>query len=177
MKKLILLALIPLAFAACQKAETTPSNAITVSKDTIPDGARIKVQLVMDSIVNDEIAIVFNHTFHNYYTLSNSEDETVPGAGTKLNIFALSSDGIALIVDGVPYTPGMAIPLDVFAKNSGPFLFKISYLLNIPSSTHIWCRDNYLKDSLDLRTGNYHFNIDNADTSSFGKNRFKIVVR
>jgi len=34
-----------------------------------------------------------------------------------------------------------------------------------------------LKDSLDLRTGNYHFNVDQADTNSFGKKRFQIVVR
>ena len=96
MKKLILLAFIPLALVACQKAGTSPTKPIVIARDTIPDKARFKVQLVMDSIVNDEIAIVFNHTFHNYYTLSNSEDDTVPGAGTKLNIFALSSDGIPM---------------------------------------------------------------------------------
>jgi hypothetical protein len=42
---------------------------------------------------------------------------------------------------------------------------------------HIFCKDNYLKDSLDLRKGNYNFTIDNADANSFGKKRFQIAVR
>ena len=180
MKKLVLIALIPLALVACQKAETIPSKIIVAPKDTIPDGAAFKVQMVKDSIYQYEIAIHFFHGFHLNYSLSETiyggEDSTVPSLPPSLNLSAITSDGVLVNVDGVPYTPGMSIPLDANAAD-GAYFLRTSYQQNIPSYIHFWCKDNYLKDSIDLRTGNYHFNINNADTNSFGKNRFKIVVR
>lgn len=174
MKKLILLALIPLALAACQKAGTSPTKPIVIGKDTIPDSAALKIQLVKDSSNNVEFLVLFSRNFHLNYI--NSEDVEVPGRNPNFNISAISSDGILLTWDGVPYSPGMSIPIDVNATN-GPYFLRTYYFHKIPSYIHVWCRDNYLKDSLDLRTGNYHFSIDNADTNSFGRKRFQIVVR
>lgn len=176
MKKLILLALIPLALAACQKAGTSPTKPIIIAKDTIPDGSRFNVKLVKDSTFYDEIQIAFAHNFHNTYT-NYDEDSTVPTQNPTVSLSAISSDGVLLNLDGVPYTPGISIPLNTTVKTSGPYFLKLSYLYKIPATIHVWCIDNYSKDSLDLRTGNYHFNIDNADTNSFGKKRFQIVVR
>jgi hypothetical protein len=177
MKKLILLALITCTFAACQKAGTAPQKPIVINKDTIPDKARFNVQLVKDSVYSDEIAIVFNHTYHTSFVAANSEDAIVPGAGPIVSLFALSSDGRDLIVDGVPYKAGMSIALDVFVGKSGPYFLRANRRSNIPSSIHIWCRDNYLKDSLDMQGGNYHFNIDKADANSYGKKRFEILIK
>ena len=176
MKKFILLALIAVAFAACQKNGTSPSKPVTIPKDTIPDGARLRMQLVKDSSKYYEILVHFNHTFHLVRNYNNDEDAIVPGGDPNLDLSAISSDGYLLSVDGVPYASGLSIPLAGRAAN-GSYFLRASHLVNVPSSIHIWCKDNYLKDSLDLRTGNYHFNVDNADTNSFGKKRFQIVVR
>lgn len=180
MKKIILILLGAIAFAACQKNGTNSPKPVTASKDTIPDEAYFKVQIVKDSIQYYEILIHFNHTFHLNYTsvtaANIAEDEKVISLPAKLNLSAITSDGTLVNWDGVPYTQGMSIPLDANAY-TGVYFLKTVNLTNIPSSAHIWVKDNLLKDSLDLRTGNYHFNIDQADTNSFGKRRFQIVVR
>ncbi len=172
MKKVIFLAIITLAFVACKKNNT--STPLTLN--TIPDSAYFKVKLVKDSILYNEIAIHFDHVYHLYYSLENAEDATVPGINPNLNISALTSDGGAVNIDGIPYTPGVTVPLMISAAN-GAYFLRAYYLRKIPSYIHIWCKDNYLKDSLDLRTGNYHFTVNHADTNTFGKRRFQIIVR
>jgi hypothetical protein len=77
----------------------------------------------------------------------------------------------------MPYAKGMAIGLHVSAKSNGIYLLKVSYLNKIPSDVRIWLKDAYKKDSLDLRIGNYSFNVLKSDTSSFGSGRFKIILR
>jgi len=133
------------------------------------------VQLVKDSSTKDEIAIQFSKTYH--LTYDAYEDNRVPASSPPVLLSALASDGTVLNWDGVPYTPGMSIPLAANVTTSGPYFLKVSRLVNIPSNIQVWCKDNLTKDSLNIRKGNYHFNIDNADTNSFGKRRFQIVVR
>jgi len=180
MKKIILLVLVAFAFAACQKNATTSPKPVITTKDTIPDKAAFVIRAVKDSIQYYEILIRFNHNFIlNYEDINNaniSEDATVISLPAKLNLSAITSDGVLVNFDGLPYTKGMAIPLDVNAY-TGAYFLKAVRLTNIPSYIHMWVKDNLLKDSLDLRTGNYHFNVDQADTNSFGKKRFQIVVR
>jgi hypothetical protein len=84
MKKLILLALIPLALAACQKAGTSPTKPIVIAKDTIPDSAALKIQLVKDSSNNVEFLVLFSRNFHLNYI--NSEDNGFPGWNPNFNI-------------------------------------------------------------------------------------------
>lgn len=176
MKKLTLFALIPLALASCQKSGTSPIKVATSTQDTIPDTAYFKVQLIKDSTVRggtNEILVVFNHKFH----LSNKigEDAIAPSWGPNLAILGITSDGALVIEDGIPYSPQVSIPLFVTAT-TGPYWLKAYTLSKIPADMHIWCKDNYSKDSVDLRKGNYNFNIDKADTNSFGKKRFQIIV-
>ena len=175
MKKFILLALIAVAFAACQKSATTQPKSPVVTKDTIPDNAGVSVRIDKDSTNYDEISLVFNHSAHLIF--NNNYDATVISLNPKQSISAISSDGILVNYYTLPYTQGMVVKLAVKAGASGPYFLGLSNLNKIPSAIQIWCRDNYLKDSLNLRVGNYHFNIDNADTNSFGKKRFQIVVR
>ena len=178
MKKLILLVLIPIAFIACQKSGTNPTKTVGSKQDTIPDTAYFKVQLIKDSTIKNgtnEILVEFNHKFHLSFTTMNSEDVALPGWNPNFAILGITSDGTLVGWDGIPYSPGVSIPLFITAT-TGPYLLKAYFLKKIPSDMHIWCKDNYLKDSLDLRKGNYNFTIDNADANSFGKNRFQIIV-
>jgi len=175
MKKITLLVLVAVAFAACQKSGTTSPKTTITPKDTIPEKGTMFVQLVKDSSTKDEIAIQFSKTYH--LTYDAYEDNRVPVSSPPVLLSAIASDGTVLNWDGVPYTPGMSIALAANVTSSGPYFLKVSRLVNIPSNIQVWCKDNLLKDSLDIRKGNYHFNIDNADTNSFGKKRFQIVVR
>lgn len=180
MKKLILLAIIPLAFSACQKLGPAPSNSAVMAKDTIPDTGLFYLRLVKDSTKSVreegyvETAVEFDHQFHLYY--DGAEDSHVPDFDPNLVVLGITSDGQLVQWDGIPYAPGVTIPIFVQAA-TGPYFLKISLLRKIPADINIWCRDNYLKDSLNLRKGNYNFNVDRADANTFGKKRFQIIIR
>jgi hypothetical protein len=183
MKTLILLSLVLFTLAACKKEEkispnTTPpkSTAVIVAKaDTIPDSATLKITLVKDTVNADETMFVFKHTSSLAYVF----DEDAPyfqGFG-EINLSSISSNGRDLAINGLPYTSGMSIGLDVQAKTNGAYFLEISYERKIPSTIQIWLKDTRLKDSVDLRSHNYNFSVSKADTTSFGRNRFKLVLK
>jgi hypothetical protein len=96
MKKSILLALVVLAFAACQKSGTNPTKITASKQDTIPDTAYFKVQLIKDSTIRNgtnEILVEFNHKFHLSFTTMNSEDVAPPGWNPNFAILGIASDG------------------------------------------------------------------------------------
>ena len=183
MKPLILLSLVLFALAACKKEEkiapeTTPqksTTAIVVKPDTIPDSAALKICLVKDTINTDETMFVFNHT----YSLGYVFDQDAPyfqGFG-QVSLASISSGGKYLAINGLPYTSGMSIGLDVQAKTSGAYSLQISYERKIPSTVQILLKDTYLKDSIDVRTHNYNFHVSKTDTNSFGSKRFKLILK
>ena len=180
MKAIIPLLLILFFLASCKKEEKTlpvltPAALASVKTDTIPDKAILKLKLAKDSTNSDEAMFVFKHSSRlNYF---DSEDAMYfPGFG-QVSLASSSSDGKNLSVNGLPYTSGMSIGLDVNVKTSGMYLLKISYDRGIPADVEIWIKDTYLRDSVNACTGNYNFNIDKADTNSFGGKRFKLILK
>ncbi|MEO6851485.1 MAG: hypothetical protein ABI203_09605, partial [Mucilaginibacter sp.] len=119
--------------------------------------------------------IIFNKSSKTSYT--GAEDALYLQGFGKESLSSLSSDGLDLVLNNEPYTPGMSIPLDVKAQASGSFLLQLSYQTKLPANLKIWLKDNYLKDSVNVRTTNYNFNITKTDTNTFGKNRFKLILR
>jgi len=182
MKKLILPSLILLALAACKKEEKISpkapqliATALLVTKpDTIPDSAMLKIKLGADSINTDETLFIFNHKSSPRYVF-NEDAPYFQGFG-QVSLASISSDGKDLAINGLPYTFGTSIGLDVHTKNNGIYFLEISYQKKIPSNTQIWIKDSYLKDSVDLCTRNCTFNVSKADTNSFGSKRFKLVL-
>jgi len=176
-----------MVFVACQKTKITPGPS-AIGKDTIPDGASFKLQMETDSIgyefpSNDtaNVLVHFNHAYHLNYSFYNGEDKGAQSALLGTWYFtALSNDGGLLTLDGVPYKPGVAIPVFITSRattyHEQHFILNVLNLTNIPSDIHIWCKDNQLKDSADLRKGPFRFYMHRADTSSYGGNRFQIVV-
>ncbi|MEO6633399.1 MAG: T9SS type A sorting domain-containing protein, partial [Mucilaginibacter sp.] len=66
----------------------------------------------------------------------------------------------------------------VDATNSGRLTLQRTQLDSLPKIYELWLMDRYRKDSLDIRNNNsYVFDINKADTGSYGNNRFAIVVR
>ncbi len=47
----------------------------------------------------------------------------------------------------------------------------------IPADIHIWLKDKYSKDSVDIRKQNYSFDVTLADSNSFGKNRLEVILK
>ncbi|MEO6849646.1 MAG: hypothetical protein ABI203_04315 [Mucilaginibacter sp.] len=184
MKKLVFPVLMILTFMACQKSQVNPASQIT-----IPDGASFKLQMATDSIgynypSNDtaNVLVHFNHTYHLDYSFYNGEDiganEFQFDAGWYFT--ALSHDGGQLVTDGVPYKPGVAIPLFITSGASTTheqhFILQAFDQTNIPANMHIWVKDNQLKDSADIRSQPFRFYIHRLDTNSYGGNRLQIVV-
>ncbi|HTD99854.1 MAG TPA: hypothetical protein VK668_11245 [Mucilaginibacter sp.] len=186
MKNLILFALLALivGFGSCQKSGIKPSKPKI--QDTLSDSALFKVQLVSvkDTLPPPKFAgrietlIQFNHAYH--LSFINSEDASSPGIPGPLdpilNVMSITSDGYPVIVDGIPYKAGVTVPLVVTGKTSGQYILRAYYLRWFPADIHIWCKDNYLKDSVDLRKSNYNFTIDRTDANQYGNKRFSIIL-
>jgi hypothetical protein len=180
--KFLLSLLVLFTFFACKKAaqilpnpvKTTPI-VVATKPDTIPDKAIFKLKLSKDTINTDETAFIFKSTGKTTY--DPMEDAPYfPGNG-QVSLASISSDGRDLAINNLPYTPGMSIRLDANTKVTGAYSLAISYSNQIPTSIHIWLKDMYLKDSLDVGTKSYSFNVNLADTNTFGKNRFKLILK
>lgn len=163
------------ASTSSTSATPTPPPVVKASVDTIPDNASFKIKLGKDSTNTDETLIIFNHSASLNYSKAN-DAPYFSGFG-QVSLASISHDGIDIAIKSLPYTPGMSIGLDVKVKTDGAYFLKMSNEENIPSGVHILLKDAYLKDSVDVRSGNYNFNITKTDTSSFGRNRFKLVVK
>ena len=183
MKPLILLSLVLFVLVACKQEEKIAPNTtslqsiavIVVKPDTIPDKAGLNIKLFKDSVTSDETAIVFDHASSLDYVF-NEDALYFPGFG-KVGLASVANDGNDLAINRLPFISGMSIGLDVHAKTDGTYFLKISYDSKIPADVQIWVKDNYLKDSIDVRSRNYSFNVVKADTNSFGRNRFKLILK
>jgi trimeric autotransporter adhesin len=180
--KVLLSVLVLFSLAACKKAAQILPNpaktqpiAVATKPDTIPDKAIIKLKLSKDTINTDETAFIFNST--GKATYNPMEDAPYfPGNG-QVSLASISSEGRDLAINNLPYTAGMSIRLDANTRATGAYSLAISYQSKIPTSIHIWLKDIYLKDSLDVSTKSYSFNVNLADTNTFGKNRFKLILK
>jgi len=181
-------------FTACKKSEVKPSDQQTsgvqgkgsistqgtsaVNSDTIGNNVTgyMRVQLTKDSINSDNILITFNPAAKTTY-VSGEDAPTLQGFG-EVSLSSLSSDNIPLAINTLPLTKaGLKIALKVNVQASGVYSLEMITISNIPSVYHIWLKDNYQKDSLDYRANpKYAFNINTADTASFGSNRFNLVI-
>ncbi|MFI5161752.1 MAG: hypothetical protein ACHQHN_10775 [Sphingobacteriales bacterium] len=179
MKTLLLLSLILFSLAACRPEESISPKAAILSKtkaklDTIPDKAAFKIKLLKDSSIADETMVYFNHLATCKYS-SGGDAPYFLGFG-QVSLASVSSDGVDLAINQVPYTPGMSIGLDVRTKTDGIYLLKISYN-KMPANIQIWIKDTYKKDSVNVCSGNYSFSAAKADTNSFGKKRFRLILK
>jgi hypothetical protein len=158
---------------------TTPTNTGTSTAanfvDTLANLSALKIRACMDSTNYDETMFLFRKGATTTYN-PNEDAEYLQGYG-QLSLASISPDGYDLAINSLPYTPNMSMNLDMHAKNDGAYILKISYERTLPSTLQVWIRDNYTKDSVNVRKGNYSFNIKLSDTASFGHNRFQVVLK
>jgi hypothetical protein len=89
----------------------------------------------------------------------------------QVSLSSSSSDNLPLTINVVPLTPkGITIGLNLYAQTDGTYYLKMDSINSVPKSYQVWLKDNYKKDSLDMRLhSSYAFDLYNADTASFGK--------
>lgn len=183
MKNFYYLLMIAAFFLSCKKERVSSISPIkqqvpavlTAAKyDTIPDASCFKIRLQQDSSTLDETSVMFKHLASIAY--NDQEDARYFQGMGKANLSSLTSDGVPCAIQTTPYSAGMTIRLDATFRSSGTYLLKLSFL-KMPPANQIWLHDNMKKDSLDLRTGNYQFEINTADTASYGGTRFKVILR
>jgi len=160
--------------------ELRTNNSLRRFKPELLDSVTkiLRLQLYLDQYNYDEIVIGFNSGAKTIYDF-NEDSRYLPGINAPEGLSSFSSDGVALSINLVPL-PGQTsevIKLNIEAQRSGPFTFKRKQFDSIPEAYHIWLKDNYTKDSVNLRIdSSYAFNIDKTDTASLGANRFCVII-
>ncbi len=137
----------------------------------------LRLKLAKDSINTDGILINFKPSSSALY-VPGEDAPSMQGFG-DVSLASLSSNNIPLAINTLPLKPsGTSISLKVSAKTDGIYSLSLQAIDAVPAAYNIWLKDGYKKDSLNLRLyPSYAFNIYNADTASFGRNRFKLVLR
>lgn len=143
--------------------------------NTIPDMAAFRIKLIKDSTNSDETMVLFRHTASLAYRAD--EDAAYLVGFGQVSLANISGDGKALAINELPYKPGMSIGLDVHTNADGTYFLKMSYINNIPGNVRVIVKDALLNDSTDIAKGNYYFNVTKADSNTFGKKRFRLIIR
>ncbi|HEX3385427.1 MAG TPA: hypothetical protein VHS53_09575 [Mucilaginibacter sp.] len=157
----------------------TKGTASTTAADDSLNNVKgiVRLQLAQDSINCDNILINFDPNSQAVYT-PGKDAPTLLGFG-KVSLSSFSSNNIPLSIYTLPLTQnGVKIRLAVNAQKDGVYMVNLKAIQSIPQAYDLWLMDRYRKDSVELRYNHtYAFNIIKSDTSSFGVNRFKLVIR
>jgi hypothetical protein len=143
--------------------------------DTLADGAYFKLAMVKDSTNYDETVILFNHLATLNYDQS-LDAAYFYGFGAE-SFFSLSDDGKMLAIHRVPYGNGLVIRLGAESKRDGLYVLKITDQKDLNPDLQIWLKDAFMKDSINLSSAPYRFQVNKIDTFSYGKNRFSLCLR
>lgn len=171
-------------FASCIKgvdnlpaAQNKPVliKPVATQRDTIPDGGSFKMMIQKDSSHADETLVIFNHSASTMY-LNTQDAVYFPGFGIA-SISSLTSDGVTCTIQKLPYLQENPIRLKVNARYDGIYILRLGYVDQISQNIRFWLKDKYMRDSLDMRVGNYAFQVIKADTNTYGSRRFTIVLR
>jgi hypothetical protein len=139
----------------------------------------MRLKLTIDSLNYDDIALIFNASASPKYDY-HEDAAFLPGNGALEGLSSFSEDSVRLAINSLPL-PGLTprvIKLDVQAYLEGTFSLDRTALGAIPKLFDIWLMDANKKDSLDMRNNSsYVFDVTASDTTSYGPNRFQLVIR
>ncbi|HVW15274.1 MAG TPA: T9SS type A sorting domain-containing protein [Mucilaginibacter sp.] len=140
---------------------------------TVPQYLRL--QLALDTMNTDGIIVNFNSGASTAYK---PQEDAIYRVGTgKVSLSSLSSDNKALAINTEPLSNGLVIPLKVAATVGGAYTLNMKSISGIPQIYDVWLKDAFTKDSINMRTtASYSFTISTSDTTTFGSNRFSLVM-
>ncbi|MGZ3879238.1 MAG: MBG domain-containing protein, partial [Mucilaginibacter sp.] len=144
--------------------------------DQVANTQLLRLQLAKDSVNTDDILIRFNDNAKATFDIN--EDAPYRQGSGKVSISSFSSDNRTLAINQLPLLhQGQVIPLKVGASADGTYKLNMSEIKGISPFFDIWLKDNYLKDSVNMRVdSSYSFSILHSDTNSFGSRRFVLVT-
>ena len=146
--------------------------------DSTPVLQYMRLQLFKNTINSDDTYFGFNPSYKTQY--SAIEDAPYFQGFGQVNLCSFSSDNVPLAINKLPL-PGvhsLTIHLKVSARSSGIYSLNMIDMVGIPQLFEVWLMDAYKKDSLDMRANKtYSFNLNEADTNSYGSKRFSLVIR
>ncbi|WP_113637291.1 LamG-like jellyroll fold domain-containing protein [Nubsella zeaxanthinifaciens] len=124
------------------------------------------------SFGEDETVLAFKHGANPAYT----PDDALHLDGEVVNLSTMVGTR-KLAINFMPLPPSSTeIPLHVAAANSGNYLLNFN-LEDFTGSHQLKLKDNYLQTFTPISQGKlYHFSIDKNVASTFGANRFSILV-
>ena len=155
------------------KSNHRRADVLTEPTNTL-DGMHLK--LVSSQLAYAECGIYFSSMWSDTY---DNNDALYLGGSQKIVLYSLTSDGYAVGINSLgSYTKGKRVRLFVSAVADGAYTLGLDDIQNIDTSLfHVYLVDNLQKDSVDIASGNsYPFNITNADTTTFGANRFVLAI-
>ena len=136
----------------------------------------LQLQLEKDSVNTDDIIIHFRNDASTTY---DPETEALYRSGQGVvSLSSLSSDHFPLAISVQPYPKkSLSIGLSASANTTGNYRLNLKNIVGISGLYNIWLVDNYTKDSVNMReTPIYSFSINKSDSTTFGVNRFRLVV-
>ncbi|WP_413667186.1 T9SS type A sorting domain-containing protein [Mucilaginibacter sp. Mucisp86] len=164
---------------ALMSAANTPIAATSVSEPVSQPSPVMHLLLEKDEANFDGVALVFDKWATANFD-KNKDAEDLGGNGALESFSALTSDGVKTSIHHRPL-PGKTqatIPLFADATTSGPYKIKLTDVKDLPAIYEVWLKDNFTKDSVDLKHNNaYSYNIDKSIAATFGKDRFQLIMR
>jgi len=143
-------------------------------------GSYMRLKLITDSANYSDVVVGFNTTSTTKFNPL-EDSRFIAGLGNLEAICAYSSDSVKTAAKWMPFprnNSNEVIRLHVYGSASGQYTISRTELNQIPALYEIWLMDAYKKDSLDIKNNNtYVFDMNVGDTSSYGDNRFQLVIR
>lgn len=168
---------LPLAMASSKQssfAAAEPQN----NQFTGP-GPLMRLQLIKDSLNQDGVAIVLVKDVSPAFD-KDKDTEDLGGSGALESLSVLSSDSVQVSINRRPL-PGKTdetIRLFADATATGPYQLKLTDLNNLPDLYEVWLKDNFSKDSVNIKAHpEYDFTIDKSNSATFGPDRLQLVLR
>ncbi|MBE9664167.1 T9SS type A sorting domain-containing protein [Mucilaginibacter myungsuensis] len=168
-------------FTELQKASAQNPNAgFFMSTDPLAaepvTGFYIKLEKDIENY--DHCGIYFGKDYNDNY-LKEEDALDIDGASPKVYMSSYSADGRRTAINAsADYKGGKTIKLYVNAIEDGTYTLRIQDIKNMDTNYDIWLVDNLKSDSVNLTvTDNHSFNITRSDATTYGGERFKLVIK
>jgi hypothetical protein len=150
-------------------------SSLAAKSDNVLTG--LHLAMVQDSTLRDECGIYFSNNGIDKYDENDAKD--LDGISPKVYMSSYTTDGVRTGINDLGgYAKGKRVKLFVKATADGVYNLTLADIENIDVTNYnLYLKDNYAKDSLDLsHNSSYSFRINNSDTTTFGANRFELVI-
>ncbi len=138
----------------------------------------LRLKMGQSDLVNEQTLIHFYSEAP--FTYNTQFDAAHKSGNGAVSLLSRSADNVALCINSMPlpHLQSDVVRLGVQAASDGQYSLTMTDMVGIPQLYDIWLMDAYKKDSLDIRHNpTYLFDVYHSDTTSFGPNRFKLVIR